>query len=106
MGGYWDEISMSTPEHPWPLLFEVGNYPKGTRISIARAKEIAANLRASIAEAEMAELQHAFEREKERSATMAKIHAEAEEEVSRAHQQIATLQRRLKAKQRGKKDSR
>lgn len=61
----------------WCIPFEFGPSEKGTRISIAKAKEIAAELRASVAEAEKRELLHAFKAEQKR--------VESYGEIGRAH---------------------
>ena len=55
------------PDTAWPIPFEYGDCPKGTRISVAMAKTIAAELRAHIAEAEARVLRQAFEAEKSRA---------------------------------------
>jgi hypothetical protein len=52
----------------WPIPFEYGKNANGTRISIAMAKTIAAELRAEVAEAENREVLRAFKQEQERSA--------------------------------------
>jgi hypothetical protein len=49
-------------ESMWCIPFEWGANTKGTKISIAKAKEISSELRASVAEAEMRELRRYFDR--------------------------------------------
>jgi len=48
----------------WPISFEYGGLKKGTRISISKAKEISAELRAAVAEAEKKEIKRAFDQER------------------------------------------
>jgi hypothetical protein len=85
-------------ESQWCIPFEYGNQRKGTKISIAKAKEIAACLRADIAEAEKRELFRAFKAEEERCKRLLEQSAKAEHELNVARVEIATLNRRLRAK--------
>jgi 3-methyladenine DNA glycosylase/8-oxoguanine DNA glycosylase len=88
------------PDHrlnAWPIPFEYGaNAGTGTRISIAMAKTIAAELRAAVAEAEKREVLIAFEQEKARSAALCQQASKAQDETAAAHVEIATLKRALR----------
>jgi hypothetical protein len=88
----------------WCIPFEYGANGKGTRISIALAKTISAELRAAVAEAEKKELRRYFDREKERGDELSKRSAETEQALFDAKGTIAHLERRLRA--RGKKGGR
>lgn len=87
-------------ESLWCIPFEWGGNVKGTRISIALAKTISAELRASVAEAEQRELRRYFDRERERGDRASKGQAEAQTALYAAKAEIAELQRRLRAKKR------
>jgi hypothetical protein len=91
------------PEEPpslWCIPFEWGGLPKGTRISIAKAKEIAAELRASVAEAEKRELRRAFDQEKERADAADKRSADYQHETYQLKTEIAQLHRTTRAQRR------
>ncbi len=88
-----------SPEPPggvWCIPFEWGANEKGTRISIAKAKEIAAVLRASIAEAEMRQLRKAFEEEQARTAKLVSDYSEASDARYAALAEVATLKQKLR----------
>lgn len=85
------------PEGLWCIPFEFGSNEKGTRISIAKAKEIAAELRASVAEAEKRELVRAFEEEKARSEEMARWSSKYQNELFEEKRKVAELERKLRA---------
>lgn len=79
----------------WCIPFEYGSNVKGTRISIAKAKEIAAELRAAVAEAEKRLVLEAFQDEKARCEAL-------REQLSKEHQKsfeertkVAELKARL-----------
>lgn len=82
----------------WCVPFEYGGNVKGTRISIAMAKTISAQLRADVAEAEKAELLRYFKREEERAREAGRQTAKYQSELYEAKGQIAILERRLRAK--------
>jgi hypothetical protein len=85
------------PEIIWCIPFEWGKNAKGTRISIAKAKEIAAELRASVAEAEKRELRRAFDLEKKRGEELGNKSANVERMLFDSQQEILILKRQIKA---------
>lgn len=76
------------------IPFEYGDARKGTKISIAKAKEIAAELRAAIAEAEKRELREAFEGERRRNEDLKRQFAETQKALFDRERTIAELRRR------------
>jgi hypothetical protein len=103
MGARLDFMRPLNPGPPekeslWCIPFEWGANAKGTRISIAKAKEIAAELRAAVAEAEKRELRRYFDREKERGDSSCKQSAEWQQKYFEAQGEITTLKRRLNAR--------
>jgi hypothetical protein len=84
------------PPSQWCIPFEWGGLPKGTRISIAKAKEIAAELRASVAEAEKRELRRALDQEKACSDETSKSSAKYQLETHELRAEIVRLKRRLR----------
>src|ERR1700687_3518176 len=99
-------VDFVRPLHPhaeeheslWGIPFEWGASAKGTRISISKAKEIASELRAAVAEAETREMRRHFDRERERSDSLSKQLSEAHEETFVAKSAIAILKQQLKTK--------
>ncbi len=83
-------------ESLWCIPFEWGSNVKGTRISIAKAKEIASELRAAVAEAEKRELMREFTREKARSDDLCRQLSASQLEVSVTKNDIRLLQVRLR----------
>ncbi len=85
----------------WRIPFEWGGLPKGTLITVAKAKEIAAELRRLVAEAEVEDWRRAFEEEKDRcktfEASLSKSHEETFQ-VKRERNVLAEELRRLKRK--------
>ncbi len=90
--------SPDPPDSVWCIPFEFGGVAKGTRISIAKAREIAAELRASIAEAEMRLLRRAFDDERKRSAALADQYSAATAETFAARAEAAALKQKLRRK--------
>ncbi len=82
----------------WCIPFEYGENSKGTRISPALAKTIAAELRAHIAEWEKRELRRAFDQEKKRAEELGRQSSEARTQLFDANQEIAALKRALHKK--------
>lgn len=80
-------------ESVWCIPFEYGANEKGTRISISKAKEIAAELRAEIAEAEKRELFRAFKQEEARAIAAHQSSASAHEEKFALMQQLEKLKK-------------
>jgi hypothetical protein len=78
----------------WCIPFEYGDNAKGTRISISKAREIAAELRAAIAEAEKRELYQAFKAEEARVRAIEEQYTRASDQVTRLTGEIADLRRR------------
>ena len=85
-------------ESIWCIPFEWGSNVKGTKISIAKAKEIAAELRREIAESELRQLRHYFQRETERAAELGRQSSEEREKVFTLQGEVAQLKRQLRAK--------
>lgn len=92
----------NAPFDNWPIPFEYGGCAKGTRISIAKARQIAAELRASIAEAERDELFREFKREQARCEEIGRQASKASDERLDALGEVADLKRALR-KARAKK---
>ena len=85
------------PEEPasaWCIPFEYGANEKGTRISIPKAKQIAAELLKEVAEAEKRELYKAFQAEKRRAEEFGRQLTEAVDERTRALLQMGEMTRR------------
>ena len=91
-------------ESLWCIPFEYGDNVKGTKISIAMAKTIAAELRAHVAEAEGRYVLRAFKQEQARVEEYGKQLSEARERGMDQASTIAQLQRKLR--RRGKKKER
>jgi len=92
------------PEKPtgtWCIPFEYGANEKGTKVSIAKAKEIAAELRAAVAEAEKLELRQAFDREVQRSESLGEQHVAAQKENIELRAELHELKRRNRARSKG-----
>ncbi len=86
----------------YSIPFEYGANPKGTVISIAKAREIAAELRAEIAEFDKREIFRAFKQEEARSKSFGEQLSAKDKELFDAKSQIAHLERKLRAKARGR----
>jgi len=84
------------PESAWCIPFEYGANEKGTCISIPKAKQIAAELRAEVAEAEMRELRRAFEDERRRSQTFAEQASTAQSDALLARAEVGELTRKAR----------
>ena len=80
----------------WCIPFEYGGNAKGTLISISKAKEISAALRADVAEAEQWELMQAFKKEKARADEMSGRIATLERQLSDARVETVALKRSLR----------
>ena len=97
-------IDFKRPLHPepekrpglWCIPFEWGLNGKGTLITIAKAKEIAAELRASVAEAEKRELRHYFDEEKERTAEFGRQLSAERDKTFAAQSEVAILRHQLR----------
>jgi predicted nucleotidyltransferase component of viral defense system len=90
----------TSAQKTWPIPFEYGSNEKGTRISVSKARYIAAELRAEVAEAEKRELYDAFKAEQRRVGEAHKNTGAAENKWYAAMQEIAILKtqiRQLKA---------
>lgn len=87
-------------ESLWCIPFEYGHGAQGTRISIAKAREIAADLRANVAEAEKRELRRAFKAEQDRCKAFEGQLRDYQTRVDELFAQVAELTRRLRAKKR------
>lgn len=81
-------------ESAWCIPFEFGAYEKGTRISIPKAREIAATLLAAVAEAEKRELSRAFQAERARSENLSAQLSNAEVKTIELRAEIVELKRR------------
>jgi hypothetical protein len=94
------------PDSAWCIPFEYGGIAKGTKISISKAREIAAELRAAVAEAEKREFKRAFEQERDRASRALSQAAEYQQKfyVEQGRANIAEAQlRKLKRERRGNK---
>lgn len=97
-------LDFRRPLHPtpepketiWCIPFEFGPGEKGTRISISKAKEIAAELRASVAEAEKRELYRAFKAEEERCVHLSQQFSKANDEKFAALSELVILKQKLR----------
>jgi hypothetical protein len=83
-------------ESLWCIPFEYGDSRKGTRISIALAKTIAAQLLMHVAQAEQRELRRYFDREKERGDSLGRQLSESHGREQQQAATIAQLQKQLK----------
>lgn len=90
-------------ESIWCIPFEHGDCPKGTRISLSKAREIAAQLRAEIAEAEKRELFRAFKREEERARESGRQSSEHQLECARLRGELEGLRQTIRRMRRGKR---
>lgn len=109
-----DELAMKLdfrrPLHPppeekrsaWCIPFEYGANEKGTRISIPKAKQIAAELLQAVAEAEKAELFDAFQAEKKRAEEFGRQYTKAMDEKMGMEGQVMELTRQLRGRKRRK----
>ncbi len=82
----------------WCIPFEYGDCPRGTRVSIAKAKEIAAALRADVAEAERLVLKVEFDKEKATVEDLKRREATAQLEKHAAIGELEALKRKLRAR--------
>lgn len=82
----------------WCIPFGYGSNHKSTTITISKAREIAAQLRADIAEAEKAELLRLFKREEERANALSRSAADYQKAMYEAQCEVAALTRKLRAK--------
>jgi len=91
-------LTPKRPELPsaWPIPFEYGENQEGTRISVTKAREIIAELRAEVVEYEKGELLRAFEAEKARVDAITKQYSEMSDRWMNAMQENAALKRRLR----------
>ena len=87
-------------ESAWCIPFEYGANGKGTRVSVSKARQIIAELRAEVAEAEKRELYRAFKQEEERSKSLAEQAAKAQEEKFEALGRVVKLTQQIRAMKR------
>jgi hypothetical protein len=90
---YVSPLKKEDPEREsiWCIPFEYGGARKGTKISIALAKTISAELRADVAEAEKRELRRALDQERHRSEEMGRQASQARDEQFKAMGKVALL---------------
>lgn len=105
MGARLDFVKPMSPKPPervslWCIPFEYGNCPKGTKISIAKAREIAADLRAAVADAEREEMRRAFEVEKERTMDLIRRYADEQQRSAQLQGEANALRSALRAEKR------
>jgi len=89
-------------ESLWCIPFEYAGNHKGTRISVSKAKEIAADLRAAIAEAEQRDMLRYFERERKHNVELRKQLAESHEREQTQSRTIQDLQRAMRARRKAR----
>jgi hypothetical protein len=85
------------PEEPaglWCIPFEYGANERGTRISIAKAKEISAELRAAVAEVEKRQIFDAFKAEEDRGNRLSEQLSKAINERVAAIGEVVEMKRR------------
>lgn len=82
----------------WCIPFEYGTNGKGTRISIALAKQISAELRAEVAEAENRQLLKLFKDEQKRGDELRRQYSQASDQRRDALDEVAKLKQKLRAK--------
>lgn len=85
-------------ESLWCIPFEYGDNKKGTRISKALAKTIAAELLMHVAESDKREIFRAFKQEQERVASYGKQLSEAQQEKYEALAEVSVLKQKLRRK--------
>jgi hypothetical protein len=88
-------------ESLWCIPFPYGSNHRETKISIALAKTISAQLRADVAEAEQRELKRYFDRQTKRAEEMGRQCSDEQKKVFALQGEVADLKRRLR--NRGKK---
>lgn len=88
---------MAPPEDSiWRIPFEYGTNAKGTRISVGKARQIVAELRAAVAEDECREMRKHFDRERERADAALKQSAAHQLEAAELRGTVAHLERELR----------
>lgn len=105
------QLDFVSPLHPEPeepqgvycIPFEWNGARKGTKISVAKAKEISAELRAQVAEAEKRIIRKAFDKEVERTTAYAKQLSEWQDKYYKQTTEVAVLHNRLRLARRKKK---
>ncbi len=96
------------PLHPAPVEqlggvpFEYGACEKGTRISLPKARQIIAELRAEVLEVEKRELYDAFKAEEKRVESYGEQLRKANDERFAALQELDSLKRKHRARARSK----
>lgn len=85
-------------ESLWNIPFEPGNCPIGTRISVSKAREISAELRALVAEAEKRELLRYFKKERDRADQALRESAEWQQKFHEMEAEVVRLNRRKRPK--------
>lgn len=81
----------------WCIPFEYGDCPKGTKVSIAMAKQISAELRSAVAEAEKRELRVAFDEARASVEDLKAREAKAQLEAYAAVGELAALKRKIRS---------
>ena len=89
-------------EGMWRIPFEWGSNEKGTKISIAKAREISSELRAQVAEAEYRELRRYFDKEVERGAELERQLSELQRKLFESSTAIILLEEKLRRRGRKK----
>lgn len=84
------------PTTPWCIPFEYGSNVKGTRISVAMARQIAAELRAAVAEEELRQMRVHFGREVERAKEIGAQYTKATDEKFALMGEVNELKKRLR----------
>lgn len=91
-----DPNAIPPKQSVYAIPFEYGENRKGTVISVALAKQIAAELRAEIAEWDKQEIFRAFKEEQARSSRIADLSAAKETELFEARSHIVRLESELR----------
>jgi len=89
-------------ESAWCIPFEYGENAKGTLISILKAKQIAAELRAEIAEAEKRGLFRAFKAEEQRVEEYQRQQGKMRDEMDSLLREVFDLKVKLRKRPRSK----
>lgn len=84
----------------WPIPFEYGANEKGTRISVPKALQIIAELRAAVAEENARQMRRYFDEEKARGDRLVSEISKSNEELLDARTEISTLKRKINARRR------
>lgn len=88
------------PEGTWRIPFEYGANEKGTKISVPKALQIIAELRAEVAEANLRDMRKYFDEEKARGDRLVSEYSKASDDAMMLRGEIAALKKKINARRR------